>query len=308
MALPAEGPQKERKVDLGGVTMSFILVPPGAFKMGTSNEEIGALLAKHPGLRREFLAGESPLHKVTISRSFYMGQHEVTVGQFRRFVEATGYKTDAERGVRFRGAGVYADGKKELAPGASWRNPYFKQADDHPVVCMSWNDSRKFAEWLNGVDKGKPAGWVYRLPTEAEWEYAARGPQSFIYPWGNTWDGHRCNFADKTSGIPEGDKATDDGCARTAPVGSFSPKGDSPFGICDMAGNVGEWCEDRHGPYAEPEQTDPVGPETGEHRVLRGGSWGDSPRLVRAAVRCRCYFDIRCDAYGFRLVLGPEAR
>jgi formylglycine-generating enzyme required for sulfatase activity len=166
-------------------------------------------------------------------------------------------------------------------------------------------DARAFADWLNATGKGKVAGWTYRLPTEAEWEYAARGPQSLQYPWGNAWDATRCNFGAKGLGISR--EEVDDGYPRTAPVGSFSPKGDSPFGLSDMAGNVSEWCLDWYGPYKEGDQTDPTGPPppVDEDRVLRGGSWFQDRCWQRTTDRGYFEAALGGNCIGFRLVLAP---
>jgi formylglycine-generating enzyme required for sulfatase activity len=304
LAVPGEELPKERVVDLGGgVKMSLVLIPPDTFTMGSTEADIKAILAKWPDTKEEWFAQEKPAHKVTLSKAFWMGKHEVTVGQFRRFVEAKGYKTDAEKGTRYKGAWVYPG--QPLEEDASWRKPYFNQTYDHPVVCVSWNDARAFVDWLNATDKAKPAGATYRLPTEAEWEYAARGPKSLKFPWGDQWDAARANFAGKGTGFLWDDKEVDDGHLRTAPVGSFSPKGDSPFGLADMAGNVSEWCEDLYGAYAGEEQKDPTGPASGEARVVRGGSGGSRPRDCRSADRHGSHPERRENELGFRLVLVP---
>jgi len=197
-SLGGEQAPKEEAIDLGsGVKMAFVLVPAGSFTMGSTPEDLRRVRQKWPNLREELTAGEAPAHKVTLSRPFWMGKHEVTVGQFRRFVEATGYKTDAEKGTGFKGAFIHPGDQEEMkvVEDASWRNPYFKQTDEHPVVCMSWNDACAFARWLNGADRAKPAGASYRLPTEAEWEYACRARTATWYSWGDDPDGSwgRCN-------------------------------------------------------------------------------------------------------------------
>ncbi|HUT34193.1 MAG TPA: formylglycine-generating enzyme family protein [Planctomycetota bacterium] len=295
---------EQRVLDLGGgVKMSFVLIPAGTFTMGSTEAEIKAVLAKWPEAeetwhiavalpnwreaREEWFRDEKPAHKVSISRAFWMGKHEVTVGQFRRFVEATGYKTDAEKG------------------------PEFKQTDEHPVVCVSWNDAHAFVDWLNATDKAKPAGSSYRLPTEAEWEYACRAGTSTWYQWGDDPDKGKgwCNAADLTTKrkLP---KLTvfnwDDGFLYTAPVGSFKA---NALGLHDMHGNVSEWCQDWYGDYKEGHQTDPTGPASGEHRVLRGGSWQyyPCPGAVRSAYRTGLLPELRLVIAGFRLVLsaGP---
>lgn len=294
---------KERMVDLGGgVNMDFLFIPPGTFTMGSTEADIKGFIREWPDARDAWFVAENPARKVTLTKAFYMGKHEVTVGQFRRFVEATCYKTDAETGKLFKGVPFLEDGKWKIAADASWRNPpFFRQTDRHPVVCVSWNDARRFVEWLDASDEGKPAGSTYRLPTESEWEYAARGPRSVLYPWGNAWDATRCNFAGKGTGFAWDDRDVDDGHPRTAPVGSFSPKGDSPFGLCDMAGNVWEWCQDMSGQCASGCWT---GPAEGERRAMRGGAWGNDPSFLHSASRLADTPAHRHRDLGFRLVLA----
>ena len=301
---------KKRLVDLGaGVNMVFVLIPAGTFTMGSTEAQLAAARKKWPEVKQEWIADEKPAHKVTISKAFHMGKHEVTVGQFRRFVEATGYKTDAEKGTGFKGALVVAEGEGKLAEDASWRNPYFKQTTEHPVVCVSWNDARAFVDWLNATDKAKPEGWSYRLPTEAEWEYACRAGSTTSYHWGDSPDDGKgwCNAGDLTAKktFPKWTVFNwDDGYRYTARVGSYKA---NAFGLHDLHGNACEWCEDWYGPYKEGDQTDPRGPATGEDRVKRGGSWLSCPRGLRSASRNRCHPAGRSDDFGFRLVLaaGP---
>jgi formylglycine-generating enzyme required for sulfatase activity len=299
---------KERVVDLGGgVKMPFALIPAGTFTMGSTEAAIKALLAKWPEVKDEDTADEKPAHKVTLSKAFWMGKHEVTVGQFRRFAEATGYKTDAEKGKLFKGAFVLADGKGKFAEDASWKNPYFKQTDAHPVVCVSWNDARAFVDWLNATDKATPAGFTYRLPTEAEWEYACRAGATTWYQWGDDPDKGKgwCNAGDLSAKktFPKWTAFNwDDGFVYTAPVGSFKA---NAFGLHDMHGNVWEWCQDWYGAYKEGDQRDPNGAANGEFRVLRGGSWFFDPGYLRSATRRSDPPENRLVTYGFRLVLAP---
>lgn len=290
-----------------GLGMRFVLVPAGEFVMGSSQEDIEALKARFgaANIRNERVAVEKPRHTVQITRPLLMGKHEVTVAQFRRFVEATGHKTDAERG---KGPFVHGGTDSwEKKPDANWRSPGFQQADDHPVVCVSWNDAQKFIEWMNTTDTKKARSWAYRLPTEAEWEYAARGPERREWAWGSDWDGTRTNFADKQSGLPWGDQKSDDGHARTAPVGSYSPKGDTPLGLADMTGNVWEWCQDWFDPayYGSSPVKDPVNTKEGNRRVERGGSWAFTPDYCRAAFRFALEPVESYDTLGFRVVLAP---
>jgi len=299
---------EERAVDLGGgVKMAFVLIPAGTFTMGSTEAELKAMLAKWPQAQPEWVNDEMPAHKVTLSNPFWMGKHEVTVGQFRRFVDATGYKSDAEKGTGFKGAFVATEGKEKTADDASWRNPYFKQADDHPVVCVSWNDARAFVDWLNATDKARPAGASYRLPTEAEWEYACRGGTTTSYQWGDDPDKGKgwCNAADLTAKKTFNEWTVsnwDDGFLCTAPVGSFKP---NAFGLYDMHGNAWEWCQDWYGGYKEGDQKDPTGPESGEFRVVRGGSWYFNAGFLRSAFRLRLLPEGRYFGSGFRLALAP---
>jgi formylglycine-generating enzyme required for sulfatase activity len=278
--------------------------------MGTNAAEANAALQRHgaKGLQEERLKPEQPEHRVRLTRPFLMGKHEVTVGLFRRFVQATGYRTDAERGG---GSQVFnALGNLDWAKkaDASWANPGHPQTDAHPVVCVSWNDAQAFLEWLNQADGSRPKGWAYRLPTEAEWEWAARGAERREYPWGNEWDGARANFADKTSGLAWADPDADDGHPRTAPVGSYSPRGDSPFGVCDLTGNVWEWCLDGFDKdyYKASPVDDPVNLKPGTARVERGGSWAFARDYCRAAFRFSLAPDQSYDNLGFRVVLAQD--
>ena len=289
--------------------MVFVRIPAGGFRMGSTDEEIRAVLTRYPIVREKALAVERPAHKVRLTRAFLMGKHEVTVGQFRKFVEATGYRTEAERNTAgLVGAMVWEAHGARFRAGVSWRAPGFAQTDAHPVVCVSWNDAKKFLEWLNANDSARPSGWTYRLPTEAEWEYAARGPESLIHPWGNAWDGTRCNLAARAAAMAFSDRSVDDGHMRTAPVGSHSPEGDSPFGLCNLAGNVSEWCEDRYAAYDQADQTDPTGAAEGKDRMQRGGCWAYNVRFCRGANRNMSWPTFRNNCLGFRLVLAVGSR
>jgi formylglycine-generating enzyme len=240
---------------------------------------------------------EKPVHEVCVD-DFYLARTEVTVGQFQNFVNATGYRTEAERE-----GWAYAliDQGWAQVKDRSWRNPGFSQTDRHPVVCVSWNDARAFLDWLS-----QKSGKAFRLPTEAEWEYAARsGGKSYKYSWGN--GSPSGNIADEAikraypqvKGQWEG---YDDGFVYTAPVGSFSP---NELGLYDMTGNIWEWCQDWYGKdyYASSPKDNPSGPGSGEGRIVRGGSWDFGPGDVRAAARGRLDPSDRGDNSGFRLVL-----
>ncbi|MGV8119091.1 MAG: SUMF1/EgtB/PvdO family nonheme iron enzyme [Candidatus Xenobiia bacterium LiM19] len=181
---------------------------------------------------------ERPQHKVYLD-AFYICKYQVTNGQFARFVEETGYK-----------------------PAGNWKEYAKWGRETHPVVNVTWNDAAAYCNWAGG-----------KLPTEAQWERAARGTDGRIYPWGNEWDASRCNS--NSSG--------------TIPVGSF-PSGASPCGCMDMAGNVWEWCSDWYGEdyYGNSPSRNPGGPGSRNYRVLRGGSWDCAD-----AVGFRCAFRLR---------------
>lgn len=277
--------------------MKFVLVPAGEFLMGNdaSPEE---LARDFPGYERERflkLADEAPVHRVRISRAFYLGQHEVTVGQFRRFLAASGYVpesiADGTGGYGYNpdydpAQSARGDAFEGRDPKYSWRNPGFVQGDDHPVVNVTWHDALALARWLSATE-----GVRYRLPTEAEWEYACRaGTRTHYYssdaPGGlaaiaNVFD------TDAAAPWPQwADRALParDGHAFTAPVGSFAP---NAFGLHDMLGNVWEWVADWHGDdyYAGSPSADPQGPATGAVRVRRGGSWHTWTLYARCAFR-----------------------
>jgi formylglycine-generating enzyme required for sulfatase activity len=250
-------------------------IPAGSFTMGCQEG-------------RDDVAGgcdsdEKPAHEVTLA-AFKMAKTEVTVAQFRAFVGATSYKTTAEE----KGScWSWADGWKEVK-GISWRKLGFEQGDDHPVACVSWDDTQAYLKWLN-TETGK----AYRLPSEAEWEYAARGGKQGAYSWGNAIGQGKANCDNSSCG---------DKFEYTAPVGSFAANG---YGLNDMQGNVWEWCQDWYGSdyYASSPASNPQGAGSGANRVLRGGSWNDVAQSVRSANRDYITPGDRYDDIGFRLVL-----
>ncbi len=255
-----------------------ILLPGGAFLMGTpeATRPTHKEHRKKSAVRRSNAdvkdpahslgdADERPAHEVTLS-PFYLDATEVTNTQFVRFVEATGYQTDAER----QGASwVFQKGMAdwEFVEGANWRHPFGPGSSiaawmNHPVVQVSWNDAAAYAKWA-----GK------RLPTEAEWEYAARGKhRSAVYPWGNELNPSGKALANYWQGTWPDRNVLDDGFYYTAPVGHFAA---NDFGIYDLIGNVWEWTADYYAEdyYHHSPASDPRGPATGEMRSARGGSW-----------------------------------
>jgi sulfatase modifying factor 1 len=288
--------------------MKLVLIQPGEFMMGSreSAEELAKAYEKYvPDIKPGYFQEEYPYHRVRITKPFYLGAYEVTVGQFRKFVEDSAYKTDAEKD----GKGGYgidpADGKFGQKPEYTWRSPAFAQTDEHPVVNVSWNDAVAFCEWLS-----RKEGKTYRLPTEAQWEYACRGGTNTRY-----WSGddpetlmYVGNVADATAKAKFPDwKYTilnSDGYVFTAPVGQFRA---NPFGLYDMHGNVYEWCADWYDAayYGKSSPDDPTGSDSGASRVLRGGSWVDWPYYSRSADRIRYAPDYRNYNTGFRVSRTP---
>ncbi len=172
-----------------------------------------------------------------------------------------------------------------------------RAGDDHPVVHVSSFEAMKFCEWLSARD-----GRRYRLPSEAEWEYAARGPLGRSYPWGEATDrGDLANFADANTSFAWSDRSVNDGWPETNPVGSF-PKGASPFSVEEMSGNVWEWCLDFFAPYKGGERLHPKGPPSGSRRVYRGGSWKSRFQSLRATTRNSNLAEFSCNDVGFRVV------
>lgn len=209
---------------------------------------------------------EMPQHQVFLD-AYYIGRTPVTNAQYKAFADATRHRWDYSQGL-----------------------------EDHPAVDISWHDAVAFCEWL-----GRKAGRPVRLPTEAEWEKAARGTDGRIYPWGNEPpDESLCNFGGRMK--------------ETTPVGRYSPRGDSPYGCADMAGNVWEWCADWYdeGYYSRSPASNPQGPDSGSYKVLRGGSWFHVSRSTRSAYRnwysptyWVSHWGFRCAAVSVPLDLQP---
>lgn len=258
-ALWLAGCQTKKSADTG---VEFVKVEGGEFAMGDN-----------------FGDGDSdelPVSKMKVG-DFYLGKYEVTVAQFRRFVDAAGYVTQAEK----EGSGwAWTGARIERIPGGSWKNPGFPQEDNYPVVNVNWHDAVAYCEWAG-----------YRLPTEEEWEYAARDRGGKIkYSWGNELPhGIRGgNVADETgaAGYPLKSwfKGYSDGYLFTAPVGQFEA---NSLGLHDMTGNVLEWCFDAYeeyiGPMPPPKEFSSLPMEPS--RVLRGGSWADDRVYSRCSER-----------------------
>jgi formylglycine-generating enzyme required for sulfatase activity len=287
-ARPTRPPTSELTNSLG---MKLRRIPPGTFLMGSPAGEDG----RHD---------DEDLHDATISRAFFLGDREVTVGQFRAFVAATGYRTDAERD---RNGGCAYDAKKSRfvrGTAYSWRNPGWEQTDDHSVVNVSWNDAVAFCAWLS-----RKEGGTYDLPTEAEWEYACRAGTLSRFATGEETESllGAANVADASARrlFPSWTTTRGaDGFVFTAPAGRFRP---NAWGLYDMHGNVWEWCADWYGLYPRSAVRDPRGPSQGPGRILRGGSWFGSPRHCRSANRFHQPPSVSNVCFGFRVALRSLA-
>lgn len=260
---------------------------------------------------------ERPVHKVTIG-DYYLGKHEVTVQAFADFITTTAYQTDADQSGR---SYVLRDGDWQWKDSVNWQDneagdPRPIDQYNHPVIHVSWNDAIAYCNWLSEQHNFQPvyrigsdtvtANWQadgYRLPTEAEWEFAARSRgKAYQYAWGN--DQPHGNIADSTTHeiysymTPwEGYR---DGYIHTSPAGTFE-QGD--LGLTDMTGNVSEWCWDWYDAfyYKRWRHQNPHGPDTGYNRVIRGGSWNQLPKLLRCTFRTGSSPDSRSIVKGFRL-------
>jgi formylglycine-generating enzyme required for sulfatase activity len=209
---------------------------------------------------------EQPVSQVTLS-CYYISRHPITNAQYELFDPSHSRK-------RAAGAG-----------------------DRHPVVYVNSVEAMKFCQWLSARDRRK-----YRLPTEAEWEYAARGSDGRKYPWGaQEGRGDLANFADRNTVFAWSDREIDDGYPESSPVGAF-PLGASPFGMEDMAGNVWEWCGDSMAQYRANAKTNPRGGNAGAKRIYRGGSWKSRFNSLRATTRGSNVPNYSCNDLGFRVV------
>jgi formylglycine-generating enzyme len=259
----------------------MLVIYSGRLAMGSPNSEKG---------RGD---DEGPVHSVEIS-AFAMGKTEITRGQFAEFVKKSGYITGDKCWTLENG--TYEERK------GNWLEPGYPQDDKQPVACINWNDAKAYAKWLS-----RKTGKKYRLPTEAEWEYAARGNTSTARYWGDN-PNEACayaNAADKTAQAQIKGATSwsvhncTDGFAYTAPVGSFKP---NAFGLNDMLGNVWEWTEDsNHDSYKGAPADGRAWQGGGAKHMLRGGSWNNSPSDVRAAIRYGNKPEIRFSSFGFRL-------
>src|SRR3954471_11254753 len=251
--VPSDGSAPgEERVDPSGVAQ--VWVPAGTFTMGTDAKAIAALERQSPPawVASEF-PSEVPAHEVTVSKGYWIDKTEVSNADFAAFVDAGGYANQA----------LWSEaGWAWLATKKAARLPLHCNGDvpTQPRMCITWFEAEAYARWRGG-----------RLPTEAEWEYAARGPRSSVYPYGDTFDRDKANVLNSVS---------------PKPVGSY-PDGASWVGALDMSGNAMEWVSDWLGTdyYATSPATDPTGPATGEKKVEKGGWWGSNEFVARSAYR-----------------------
>lgn len=290
--------------------LRFVLVPAGSFSMGSQFAQT------QPEAVRRWFVDEAPERRVSISQDFWLASTETTVAAFRRFINETGYVTTAEHSGQSLGSYQITTDKQggqsgqwTMGPNLSWRNPGWITNDDHPVTHVSWQDAVAFVQWLR--DKTRAP---FRLPTEAEWEYAAGGPDHTIYSWGNDepTTGKEGNIADVRfyEAYPLWKypvlRTVDDRHVHTAPVGSYPSNG---FGLHDMTGNVWEWCADRYSDsyYANAPNIDPIGPTDGAERVHRGGGFDWELPYLRVAKRRRGAEGFTAANIGFRLALSGDS-
>ena len=245
--------------------MELVYIPAGEFKMGSTRAEDPQTLDE-----------EVPQHIVYLD-SFWIDQTEVTNAQYAMCVAS--------------GACSKPIDNISLTRSSYYDNSLYS---NYPVILVSWNQAAAYCAWAGR-----------RLPTEAEWEKAARGPEGRIYPWGTTFDGTLANYCDINCNNDWKDDRYDDGYTDTSPVGDY-PDGASFYGVLDMAGNVYEWVADWYGPYSRIRQPNPTGPPSGTEHIIRGGSWGDDPAHIRSAVRSHIHADNWMNFIGFRCARNPD--
>jgi sulfatase modifying factor 1 len=289
-----------------GVCPEMVSVPATSFEMGSTEESLDEIeSAQH--YPRSWFEDETPQHTVEVG-PFAIDRFPVTNEQFWRFAESTGYKTLAERR---EWSLVFDEQYWREIPGASWRHPAgpgsdLDGRDDHPVVQIAWEDAAAFATWA-----GK------RLPTEAEWELAARGPSFRRWPWGDEWQARNAVCAERKSAHPINDLndwrawweefVSTESSPGTEPVGSCGPEAMSPYGIADAAGNVREWTGSVYELYdPEREYDDLYMHVAGVYRSMRGGGWMDFRYQVRCCERIATDPTYATFAVGFRCAMDVE--
>jgi len=279
-------------VTSNSIGMTMTLIPPGRFLMGSSDDQVQAALkvASHlkadRGVIGRIETAERPRHPVVMTRPLRISATEVTISQFRKFVEATEYVTEAERhGFGDSSGTVLNDKVTDVQRQKNWRAPGYAVDDDFPVAQISWNDAVAYCRWLSEHEKSS-----YRLPTEAEWEYACRAGTMMQY-----------SFGDDDSRLRKYGWPIENSVILAHPVGSLLP---NSFGLFDMHGNLYEWCHDRFDAkwYSVSPTDDPQGPPDGTARVLRGGSMHNGPLQCRSASRYSNQPTGRFNDCGFRVV------
>ncbi len=281
---------------------NFVLIRGSEFTMGSPETEVGRDAAK--AFYQSFgLNYSETQHQVKVN-DFYMSKYEVTVAEFRRFIAETHYPTDAEKGGD---SWVWNGSEAVLTKGVNWRYGVSgrirpKSEDNHPVVHVSWNDAVEYCRWLS-----EKTGKWYRLPTEAEWEYACRAGSRTPF---NTGENIKTAQANYDGNRPYNNNRRGQYRARTVPVDTFAP---NAWGLYNMHGNVWEWCDDVYsGTYYDEckakglvENPGGPAPEKGSNRVIRGGSWNFSAEFCRSASRLGHPPGLRNLNVGFRPVFVP---
>ncbi|MBL8820230.1 MAG: formylglycine-generating enzyme family protein [Planctomyces sp.] len=289
--------------------IEFVSIPAGEFLMGNAN----------PNEAGEYSQCEGPQHRVQITRPIRMSKYEITVAQFRQFVEETGYVTDVERSGKGCNGLNAETGQVERSAERNWRSPGFEQLENYPVVCVSRDDAIAFCQWLSQRLNSR-----CRLPAEAEWEFCCRAGTSTRFATGDSAESLQgfANCGDQTlvEKFPQFESSAAtwaDGYPFTAPVGSF---GANAFGLYDMHGNVGEWCSDLFDPsyYSQSDSVDPEGPpeepvsDVNQNpvrfwRVVRGGSWYNAPLSLRSSGRHDGVPTEPSTTNGFRVVAETDS-
>jgi formylglycine-generating enzyme required for sulfatase activity len=263
-----------------GVELKWI--EPGQFLMGSSKNEKGR--------------SDERQHQVTLSDGFWLGTYELTVAEWSKFSEASGYKSEGELSG---GISVFTRGKWMLKPEAIWSAPGFAQTDQHPVVGVSWNDAMEFGRWLTAREEAVgrlPANYEYTLPTEAQWEYACRAGSTGRYHVEGNLTSKEIWYRYGNGGGKIMSKDLSN------PVGLLKC---NAWGLYDMHGNVFEWCRDWYSENLD-DAVDPTGPDMGEFRVCRGGSWFSNAASVRSSFRGRDKPNRRGSNLGLRLSLSVK--
>lgn len=275
----------------------MIMLPRGNFLMGVPGGE-----EEREGVPADLRGRSTPQTRITIAPGLAMARNSVTRGEYAAFVEATG-RGPGTACWTFVNSGLSYEYVEQ--PGLTWRDPGFAQEDNHPVVCVNWDDAMAYAAWMSAR-----TGRTYRLPSEAEWEYAARAGTTAARFWGDA-NSTACRFANvadltlaealSLDRRPQFTFRCTDGFVYTAPVGSFRP---NPFGLNDMLGNAWQWTADCLNPSLAGIPLDGSARQSGncEARVMRGGSWSHLPWYVRAGNRVRGNAQERFSFAGFRLV------